>query len=245
MPDSATAFASETIARIIVVICFSCRSRLIFNQGSLIAGHRKAMVIKMAQLAFLLYFFAMASGFAFGATHVLPDDTIHRNLQVVVKKDAIEVVVELGMNDHTIRQLGKKIDGKKDWSPSELELSRLFTKVAAAAVGRNLELLVDGERLPLVLISDEPAGKHHQTSRFVYRATVKSWNKKSQVTLADGNWTDLYGQARVAVKGKGVKLLDANAALLVVRAEPIELDELTSKERTEMLTIRAVVGPST
>ncbi|MDP7378850.1 MAG: hypothetical protein QF516_12175, partial [Pirellulaceae bacterium] len=61
----------------------------------------------------------------------------------------------------------------------------------------------------------------------------------------DGNWTDLYGQARVAVKSKGVKLLDANAALLVVRAEPIELDELTSKERTEMLTIRAVVGPST
>ena len=49
----------------------------------------------------------------------------------------------------------------------------------------------------------------------------------------------------MAVKGKGVKLLDANAALLVVRAEPIDLDELTSEERTEMLTIRAVVGPST
>ena len=196
-------------------------------------------------MAFLLYFSVIASGFAFGAPHVLPDDTIHRNLQVVVKKDAIEVVVELGMNDQTARQLGKKIDGKKDWSLSELELSRLFTKVAAAVVGTNLELIVDEERLPLVLISDEPAGKHHQTSRFVYRAAVKDWNEKSQVTLADGNWLDLYGQARVAVKGKGVKLLDANAALLVVRAEPIELDELTREERIEMLTIRALVGPST
>ena len=203
------------------------------------------MLMKMIQMAFLLYFSVIASGFAFGAPHVLPDDTIHRNLQVVVKKDAIEVVVELGMNDQTARQLGKKIDGKKDWSLSELELSRLFTKVAAAVVGTNLELIVDEERLPLVLISDEPAGKHHQTSRFVYRAAVKGWNEKSQVTLADGNWLDLYGQARVAVKGKGVKLLDANAALLVVRAEPIELDELTREERIEMLTIRALVGPST
>ena len=203
------------------------------------------MLMKMVQVAFLLYFSVTASEFAFGATHVLPDDTIHRNLQVVIKKDAIEVVVELGMNDQTARQLGKKIDGKKDWSLSELELSRLFTKVAAAVVGTNLELIVDEERLPLVLISDEPAGKHHQTSRFVYRAAVKDWNEKSQVTLADGNWLDLYGQARVAVKGKGVKLLDANAALLVVRAEPIELDELTREERIEMLTIRAVVGPST
>ena len=68
------------------------------------------MVIKMAQKALLLYFLATASRFAFEATHVLPDDTIHRNLQVVVKEDAIEVVVELGMNDHTIRQLGKKIE---------------------------------------------------------------------------------------------------------------------------------------
>lgn len=203
------------------------------------------MLMKMVQVAFLLYFSVTASEFAFGATHVLPDDTIHRNLQVVIKKDAIEVVVELGMNDQTARQLGKKIDGKKDWSLSELELSRLFTKVAAAVVGTNLELIVDEERLPLVLISDEPAGKHHQTSRFVYRAAVKDWNEKSQVTLADGNWLDLYGQARVAVKGKGVKLLDANAALLVVRAEPIELDELTREERIEMLTIRALVGPST
>ena len=176
--------------------------------------------------------------------HVLPDETIHRNIQVVVLKDTVEVTLEVGMNDDTVIQLGKLIDAKQDWDLTELALSRQFTEIAARPIGEGLTLTIDGEQYPLSLVEEEPAGKHHQTSRFVYRASVTNWKEASQLKLVDGNWIGLKGQARVALKGKGVRVADSNSALLVVRAEPIELDELTEKERAEMLTIRAVIRPS-
>lgn len=173
--------------------------------------------------------------------HVLPDETIHRNIQVVVFKDAVEITIEVGMNDETASQLGKTLDAKQDWNLTELALSKKFTRVAARPIGEKLTLTIDGEGYPLSLVDDEPAGKHHQTSRFVYRAEVSDWKETSQLKLVDANWIELKGQARVALKGKGVKVVDSNSALLTVRAEPIELDELTEKERIEMLTIRAVI----
>jgi hypothetical protein len=176
--------------------------------------------------------------------HVLPNETIHRNIQVVVFKDTVEVTLEVGMNDDTVIQLGKLLDAEQDWNLTELALSRQFTEIAARPIGKGLTLTIDGENYPLTLVDEEPAGKHHQTSRFVYRAKVTNWKETSQLKLVDGNWVGLKGQARVALKGKGVRVADSNSALLVVRAEPIELDELTEKERTEMLTIRAVIRPS-
>lgn len=177
--------------------------------------------------------------------HVLPDETIHRNVQVVVFKDTVEVTLEVGMNDNTAIELGKILDSKQNWNLTELDLSKKFTQVAARPIGEKLKLTIDGESYPLTLVEDEPAGKHHQTSRFVYRAKISGWKETSHLKLVDGNWIGLKGQARVALKGKGVRVGDSNSALLVVRAEPIELDELTEKERAEMLTIRAVIHAST
>jgi hypothetical protein len=71
--------------------------------------------------------------------------------------------------------------------------------------------------------------------------------EKSTLTFFDGNFAELNGAIRLAIKTSGrAMLLRSNAAPILLRADRVELGELDAKERQASCALSAtiVVGES-
>ena len=175
--------------------------------------------------------------------HELPDNTLVRNIQITCQADTVLVSYEIGMNPNTLAELYEAAEEAPPLEQDPAKQAQQFIDELHAALAKNLELRIGEEAVELELQSSEPAPKHHLTARFVFQAAIDQWPDQAKLSLADTNWLDLDGTAKVAVRGKRVRVSEANAALLIVRASPIELGPLKLEERAEMLTIRATVKP--
>ncbi len=119
-----------------------------------------------------------------------------------------------------------------------------FNKLAPAKVTAGLNITCDDKPVKIESVTLDPAPRHPFDVKVKFQFKIPKSDKESiELKLEDSNFTKQTGAVRYALKARGIAmLLQSNVAPIIVRAERIELAELTEEQRKTQTSILARIA---
>ena len=119
-----------------------------------------------------------------------------------------------------------------------------FNKSAPAKVTEGLKITCDDKPVKIESVALDPAPRHPFDVKVKFQFKIPKSDKESiELKLEDSNFTKQTGAVRYALKAKGIAMLvQSNVAPIIVRAERIELAELTEEQRKTQTSILARIA---
>ena len=119
-----------------------------------------------------------------------------------------------------------------------------FNKSAPAKVTEGLKITCDDKPVKIESVALDPAPRHPFDVKVKFQFKIPKSDKESiELKLEDSNFTKQTGAVRYALKAKGIAmLLQSNVAPIIVRAERVELGELTEEQRKTQTSILARIA---
>ena len=119
-----------------------------------------------------------------------------------------------------------------------------FNKSAPAKVTEGLKITCDDKPVKIESVALDPAPRHPFDVKVKFQFKIPKSDKESiELKLEDSNFTKQTGAVRYALKAKGIAMLvQSNVAPIIVRAERVELGELTEEQRKTQTSILARIA---
>lgn len=205
------------------------------------------------------------SGWIEPNVHQFEDGFVERTLSMVVRDRTAYGEYSIGLNDRTLRDVladwkkgdltnppagaATESDAKepKDSNaiqddPDASALLDALNQSAAEAITQRLVITCNGNPVKLTAISTGLAPRHPFCVLVKFEFQIPNL-QMIDLKVTDNNFLQQPGAFRAAIKTRGnATLMRSNVAPILVRAQRIELDDLSQEQRKQETTISAKIA---
>ena len=170
-------------------------------------------------------------------SHPLPDDTYQRGIQVIVSPHAIDLHYELTLSPKTIAEQLQKLRPNLKL-PEALEAQQeLYLSALKNKLGKEILVSINDQQRPLHLESTSIDRSHHE--KFVWDYRIEPLPKASEwtLTLEDRTFPQAKIASRLALKGRGLKIVTCNVPQDLVRVSQGQERENETGRTDKLLAI--------
>jgi hypothetical protein len=171
--------------------------------------------------------------------HDTPDGFVERAIAIVIRDRTIELSVQIGINEKTMRDQFSEWEVRGDFE-TEADVTKQYCQEIQTRILPKLCLQLNKVDLELNVASVEPFAEHHKTAVMKLVATVPDEVDSGTLTFADTSFAGMDGAVRYAIKGRGKTLVtQSDAAPIIIRADRVELSPLSEEERAGVCHLTA------
>ncbi|MEM6689388.1 MAG: hypothetical protein AAF664_08185 [Planctomycetota bacterium] len=170
----------------------------------------------------------------------MPDGEIERRVQITVKRDCVLVEYTLGMSHATLA----KALASHGIAP-DLEFAamwRQYQAIVLSTLPKKIHCTIGEEQIRFEPVQASYSGWSHRQLVCLFRANLTDEPHRRMIKLIDGNFANVPGTYRIALKGRsGAKIENATVPPIVSRSRPILLTDLTSAEKKQATTVEGAI----
>ena len=202
------------------------------------------VILKTALIACL---FCLALLPCWSAADELPDDSVYKAVEVVIRDSTVTIKYFVGVNEATQAKI------LESWQTDQLSISdtekleKQFRQQMLKRLSERLKVEVNGKQVSLVAKTATDPGKHHYTGVAELEFQLSAGANK--ISIIDEEFSNLQTTARYSLKALGATILnESNVAPIIIRAKRHEFEPGKTKRRSKHSAIHAsvlTITPST